>query len=163
MKEIKYYDFKEVSDFFYKIILDNSSVFEGIVKPKNILQTQNESGEANISVLTNWVSLDELKEELMFEDFWDNRYLGFGCLMQCSGGHDRTSQDAFNNSTAIIQRLKVLLDNNYVEGFSVENEDLKMTIYKIDYASVTDPDNPTSDFALSICRIIGIWKFYEVF
>jgi hypothetical protein len=38
------------------------------VKPKNILQKQNESGAANISVLTNWIPLDELNEEVFFED-----------------------------------------------------------------------------------------------
>jgi hypothetical protein len=37
-----------------------------------------------------------------------------------------------------------------------------MTIYNIDYISITTTDNPTSDFALSVCRIVGIWKFYEI-
>ena len=160
IKEKKYYNFKEVSDFFYNLLLENSSVFEGLVEPKNILQTQHGSGEANISILTNWIPLDEIKDELMCEDYWDDNYLGFGCLIQASGGHEATSQDAFNVSTSIIQRLKVLLDS-YGQGFTIKNEKIHLTIYNIDYASVTDPDHPTSDFAISICRIIGIWKSYK--
>ena len=160
IKQKKYYNFKEVSDFFYNILINNSKTFEGLVKQKNILQKQNASGEANISVLTNWISLDEIKDELMCEDYWNDNYLGFGTLIQVSAGHEATSQDAFIVSTSIIQRLKTLLEP-YGQGYSIKNDNVEMTIYSIDYASVTDPDNPTSDFAISICRIIGIWKSYK--
>ena len=161
MDNIKYYNFREVSDFFYNLLINNSNVFDGFVKHKNITQTQNLSGDANISVLSNWVPLTELNDYVMLcEDDWDDKYLGFGCLIQASGGHDKNAQEAFIISTSIIQRLKVLL-NKYGQGFSVSNEKLKMTIYNIDFASVTDPDNPSSDFALSICRIVGVWKSFE--
>jgi len=155
-----YYNFREISDFFYNLILEKSAVFDGLVKHKNITQEQNLSGEANISVLTNWIPITELNEfSAMCEDDWHPHYLGFGCLIQASGGHEASSQEAFIVSTSIIQRLKILLEN--YNGFSIKNEKMDMTIYNIDFMSVTDPDNPTSDFALSICRIIGIWKYFS--
>lgn len=161
MKAIKYYDFNEISNFFYRIILDNCDAFEGIVKQKNIVQKQDYSSEANISVLTNWIPTEELNEYISgFEDFWNKNILGFGCLIQASAGQELNSQEAFNITTSIVQRLKVLLED-YENGFSINNEKMKMTIYNIDFMSITNPDNPTSDFALSICRIVGIWKFYE--
>ena len=160
MNNIKFFDFREISDYFYNLIVENSNVFEGIIAPKNILQEQNASGDANISVLSNWIPITDLNElSPMYEDAWDDRFLGFGTLIQASGGHEKSSQEAFIISTSIIQRLKILLDN--YNGINIKTDKMDMTIYNIDYLSVTDTNNPTSDFALSICRIIGIWKFYE--
>ena len=57
MKHIKYFDFREISNYFYNLIVQNSNLFEGLVAQENILQEQNASGDANISILSNWIPI----------------------------------------------------------------------------------------------------------
>jgi hypothetical protein len=154
----QYTDFSTVTDFFYDIVISNYDKYlSKVISKSDIYTSPNPSGSKNISVVTNWIPLSDVSDDLYSFEDGDVAYfptqLGFLTTYTIQSGINGTGQDAINVNVAILQRLMTLLNNCLF--FYNENNPIVKNI-RIHRSELSSDYNISSDHLEAIVNIYGI-------